>query len=268
MGRHMLITLSSNALRAQLTGSTPELDLLDLPRVAKDEFDFAGLQITTSLLKGWNAKKIDKLRDRADKAACPCLVLVEEQPHQLGDLEGDTTEQVIDRMSKVMQVAHRLGCSSVAMSLADTQGDDAEDLVAENLRDVVRAAERMELNLLLSLSEGLTGTPERLSGLIRKVGGFRIGSFPSFAQAAASGDPASYLKSIVPYASAVTASCGAFDAKGGHAAFEIESCVEAIKAVGYDGTLAVESNSGPKAMEQVAACKSAIEQILDAGVET
>ena len=264
----MLITLSSNALRAQLTGSSPELDLLDVPSLAKNEFDFAGLQITTSLLKGWDANKIERFRDRADKAGCPCLVLVEEQPHQLGDLEGDTTERVIDRMSKVMQVAHRLGCSSVAMSLAHTDAEDAEDLVAENLRDVVRAAERLELNLLLSLSEGLTGSPEQLSGLIRKVGGFRIGSFPSFAQAAASGDAASYLKSIVPYASAVTASCGVFDGKGKHAAFDIETCVEAIKAVGYDGTLAVESNSGPKAMEQVAACKSAIEAVLNAGVET
>lgn len=263
----MLITLSSNSLRAQMTGSHPELDLLDLPKLAKEQFGFSGLQITTAQLKGWDAKKVEQLRDRADKVACPCLTLVEEQPHQLGELEGDTTERVIERMTKVLQVAHRLGCSSVAMTIAQAQGEDAEDLIAENLRDVVRAAERLELNLLLSLSEGLTHTPEGLSGLIRKVGGFRIGSFPSFAQAAASGDPESYLKSIVPYAAAVTASCGAFDAKGKHAAFDIETCVEALKAVGYDGTLAVESNSGPGAIEQIAACKAAIEQILDAGVE-
>lgn len=264
----MLITLSSNALRSQLTGSSPEIELVDLPKIARDQFGFSGLQLTTSLLKGWDAARIEKLKDRADKAACPCLVLVEEQPHQLGELEGDTTERVLERMSKVMQVAHRLGCSSVAMTLAPAHGEDTEDLVAENLRDVVRAAERLEINLLLSLSEGLTSNPEQLSGLIRKVGGFRIGSFPSFAQAAASGDPEAYLKSIVPYASAVTASCGVFDSKGGHAAFGIETCMEAIKAVGYDGSLAIESNSGPKAFEQIAACKAAIEGVLDTGVES
>ncbi len=260
----MLITLSSNALRAQLIGSEPELDLLDMPRLAREEFGFAGLQLTTSLLKGWDSKRLEKLRDRADKAGCPCLVLVEEQAHQLGELEGDTTEEVIDRMSRVMQVAHRLGCSSVAMSLAPVQdeNEDTQDLVAENLRDVVRAAERLELNLLLSISEGLAGSPEQLSGLIRKVGGFRIGSFPSFAQAAASGDPEAYLKAIVPYASAVTASCGAFDAKGKHPAFSIETCVESIQAVGYDGSLAVESQSGPQAKAQIAACKAAIDAVL------
>jgi L-ribulose-5-phosphate 3-epimerase len=263
----MLITLSTNSLRTQLTGSEPEIDLLDLPRMAKDDFGFSGLQLTTSLLKGWDAKQLEKLKDRADKAACPCLVLVEEQPHQLHDLEGDTTERVIDRMSRVMQVAHRLGCSSVAMSLAPAKGEDAEDLVAENLRDIVRAAERLEINLLLSLSDGMTHSPEALSGLIRKVGGFRIGSFPSFAQAAASGDAEAYLKAIVPYASAVCASCGNFDTKGKHSAFSIEKCVEAISAVGYDGSLAVESNSGPKALEQIAACKSAIESVLETEVE-
>jgi len=265
----MLITLSSNALRAQLGGSDPELDLLDLPRLARDEFGFSGLQLTTSLLKGWDAKKLEKLKDRSDKAACPCLVLVGEQAHQMGELEGDTTELVIDRMSRVMQVAHRLGCSSVAMSLAPVpdNSEDTLDLVAENLRDVVRAAERLELNLLLSISDGLTGSPEQLSALIRKVGGFRIGSFPSFAQAAASGDPAAYLKAIVPYASAVTASCGAFDAKGKHPAFSIETCVESIQAVGYDGSLAVESKSGPKAKAQIAACKAAIETVLGSEAE-
>jgi len=263
----MLITLSTNSLRTQLTGSEPEIDLLDLPRLAKDEFGFSGLQLTTNLLKGWDAKQLEKLKDRADKAACPCLVLVEEQPHQLGELEGDTTERVIDRMSRVMQVAHRLGCSSVAMSLAPAVGEDAEDLVAENLRDIVRAAERLEINLLLSLSEGMTQSPEALSGLIRKVGGFRIGSFPTFAQAAAYGDAEAYLKAIVPYASAVCASCGNFDAKGKHSAFSIEKCVEAISAVGYDGSLAVESNSGPKALHQIAACKSAIESVLETEVE-
>lgn len=268
MVRPMLITLSSNALRAQLAGSEPELDLLDLPRMAQQEFGFAGLQLTTGQFKGWDARKIEKLRDRADKAGCPCLTLVEEQPHQLGELEGDTTERVIERMTRVLQVAHRLGCSSVAMTLADAKGEDVDDLIAENLRDVVRAAERLELNLLLSLGSGLTETPEGLSGLIRKVGGFRIGSFPSFAQAAATGDPEGYLKAIVPYAAAVTASCGGFDAKGKHAAFSIESCVEAIKAVGYDGTLAVESQSGPNAAQQIAACKSAIEQVLNADLES
>ena len=264
----MLVTLSANSLRPQLSGSTPEIELFDLPTLAKQEFGFGGLQLTTAMLKGWDAGKIEKLRDRADKAACPCLVLVEEQPHQLAELEGDTTERVLQRMTRVMQVAHRLGCSSVAITIAEAEGDDAADLVAENLRDVVRAAERLEINLLLSLSDGLTATPAQLSALIRKVGGFRIGAFPTFAQAAASGDAAAYLKAIVPYASAVTASCGAFDAKGKHSAFDIETCIEAIKAVGYDGTLAVESNSGAKAFEQVAACKSAIDALLDASVET
>lgn len=264
----MLLTLSANALRAQLSGGEPELDLLDLPKLAKHEFGFGGLQLSTSMLKGWDASKIEALRDHADKAGCPCLVLVEEQSHDLSDLEGDTTERMMIRMKKVLQVAHRLGCASVAMSIAPAVGEDAADLVAENLRDVVRAAERLELNLLLALSDGLTESPERLSSLIRKVGGFRIGAFPSFAQAGASGDPGAYLKAIVPYASAVTASCGTFDPQGRHDAFHLESCMDALKAVGYDGSLAVESGSGPDAFEQIAACKEAIEAQLDAGVES
>ena len=112
-----------------------------------------------------------------------------------------------------------------------TRANVDEDEVAMHLKRVVNAAERMELNLLLIPQPGMTETPDQLTGMIRKVGGFRIGSMPDFEVASSTEDPDGYLRSLTPYASAVCAAIGEF---------EFETAIEAVKSVGYEGALALE----------------------------
>jgi sugar phosphate isomerase/epimerase len=262
----MLLTLSVASLRNQLQlgGSTADegLDPMEVPALAIREFDLHGLHLPTWLFKGWDASQVDAFRDRADKAGCPCLVLAEETPHPMSDEDDDAVAQSVERMERVLRVAHRLGCSSAAMSLTYSEGEDAWDFARENLRDLVKRAERLELNLLLQPTEGLTGTPDSLTSLIRDVGGFRIGSCPSFAAAGASGDPAAYLKAVTPYASAVVAHVGEILADGSHEAFDLGACVEAVRAVGYDGSVAIEPTEGD-VFEQIGRCKDALATLLE-----
>jgi len=277
----MLLTLSVASLRNRLapvgSGRRPDFsgtadadadadaELIDpmlIPALAMGEFDLHGLHLPTWLFKGWDAAQLDRFRDRADKAGCPCLVLAEETAHPMSDEDDEMVAQSVERMERVLRVAHRLGCSSVAMSLTFSEGEDARDFARENLRDLVKRAERLELNLLLQPTEGLTGTPDSLTSLIRDVGGFRIGSCPSFAVAGASGDPAAYLKAVTPYASAVVAHVGEITPDGSHDAFDLGACVEAVRAVGYDGSVAVEPSAG-NVYEQIQRCKDALASLLE-----
>jgi hypothetical protein len=60
--------------------------------------------------------------------------------------------------------------------------------------------------VLIAPAAGLTEDPERLTDLLKGIGGFRIGTMPDFHTAAKSGDPVGYLKKLTPYASVVNAS--------------------------------------------------------------
>jgi hypothetical protein len=122
---------------------------------------------------------------------------------------------------------------------------------ADRLRKAVDKAERLELNVLLSPHDGLTSTPERITELIKKIGGFRVGTFPDFQAAAAAPDSTAYLRRLTPYASVVSASTQKFtpdkgadadspDASVKHGPYSLEPLVEAILSVGYDGTLAID----------------------------
>jgi sugar phosphate isomerase/epimerase len=260
----MLLTLSVAALRDQLDldGSDGPISPFDVPKLAIDEFDLNGLHLPTWLFRGWGAKQVDRFRDRADKAGCPCLVLSEDEPHPMCDEADDTVRDTVERMERVLRVAHRLGCSSVAMTIAERTSEDARDFARENLRDLVKRAERFELNLLLKPHAGITGEPESLTTLIRDVGGFRIGTCPSFVAAGATGDPAGYLKAVTPYASAVVAQTGKIGPKGEHPAYDLHACVEALRAVGYDGSVAIEPTDGD-VMEQIGLARAALAELLE-----
>lgn len=210
----MLLTLNASCLRGQLLGqpgkSQPTLALADLPQYTREVLGLGGLNLSTDLLVGADRRKLEAFRERADRAGCPCLLLIEAQSQNLGTSDAAAAEAAIERMHRVIQAAQILSCTAAALRVEAPDDDNAMQLVWQRLRKIVDRAERLELNLLISPSKGLTAKPERMTDLIKKVGGFRIGTLPDFqfaAEAAGSDDEAvTYLRRITPYASAVLAS--------------------------------------------------------------
>ena len=77
-------------------------------------------------------------------------------------------------------------------------------------------------------------------------------------------EPGAYLRKLVPYAGALTGSVIGFE--GGdppkHVGFDLDEMMEAVKAVGYSGTVAVEYVGEGDAEEGVVAGREAIESAL------
>jgi len=236
----MLLTL---AVRdpARILGKRGKALLLDVPEFAIKQLGLRGLNIFSSSLAGWSIEDLDRLRDRADKAGCPCLVLVEDTPLRFCDRSPKEREAARERVRRLAAAANRLGCNSIAVSCAGK--DNAEDFenTALSIREAMPAVERMELNLLIAPTSGLTADPERLAELIKRIGGFRIGSLPSFGQAGAVGDAPQVLRKIAPYAGAIHATVSDFGKNGKHSAgYDLAACVQAIRAVGFTNTLAID----------------------------
>jgi len=271
----MLLTLSAQSFGSMLSGAKPKIALVDLPKLAHDELGLNGLVIQTPLLTGWDIKKVEHFRDRADKANCPCLLLVEPEAQRIGASDPDAAAAAEDRMSRVLQAAHRLGCSGVAMRVHESLTSVAPEALSAAIKRVVQRAERLELNLLIGPNAGPTFTPERLTGVIRKVGGFRIGSFPDFEAAsktplepakpgAAPGPPdaAAYLRALTPYASVVSASFGDFDASGKHKGYDFSACVDAVSSVGFDQTMSLEYRGSGPPQDAITRAKAAVEALV------
>jgi len=224
-------------------GRRAALTALDLPQFARESLGLSGLSLTTEMLAGFDSHRLEELRERADKAGCSCLLLAESDPQPFADPDG--ADAAVARMKRVVQAANLLGCNSVAVRVKASDSDALIEPIAKRLRQVSEPAEKLDIALLLSPTAGLTSQPERLTELIKKVGGFRIGTFPDFQAAAASKDPVAYLRRLSPYASAVNASTLKFkggepDAPPVHESYDLSGMVEAILSVGYDATLSVD----------------------------
>lgn len=279
----MLLTLAASSYRARLwlkPGRAPagQMPLTDLPRHAREALGLHGLNLSTDLLTGADVPQLDALREAADKASCPCLVLI--KPEALpfytdDDAKGDAA---VERMTRVVQAAHRLGCNSAAMYISAEgfeSGSDTADLAAERLRKVMATAEKREVNLLIGGGSapaddtpGPTSNPDALTELIKKVGGFRIGTFPDFQTASRSADPLMYLRRLTPYASAVTAAVMGFKkGKKGpeHEGYDLMEYATTVASVGYTGTLAIDYRGGGSADEAILQARALLETV--AGVE-
>lgn len=200
----MLLTLNANALRSRLAPSASHrLKLTDIPAFAKGELGVNGLVLSADLLAGADRPTLQRVLEAADKAGCPILVLMETTAHALGSNDILTVEKATDRCIRVAQAANWLGCSAFALTIQAPDDDETLANVAANLKPISRKAEKLDLNLCIAPAPGLTATPERVTEVLKKIGGFRVGTLPDFGGASETADPVQYLRRLVPYASAV-----------------------------------------------------------------
>ena len=261
----MLLTLTSGSMRHRLAkNGDGGLTVLDLPAFIIKELKLHGLNLSASTLAGWTLEDLDKLRDRADKAACPCLVLVEDSPLPLGIDDSRRRDVATQRVKKLAVAANRLGCSSIGLHIEAPDTPEAFEEAADDIRALMPQVERLELNILIAPFTGLTQVSERLTALIKRIGGFRIGSLPSFAAACTAGnDPIEQLRKLAPYAGAIHASIDGFTKKGAHKGCDLVECVNAIRSVGFLNTLAIDYTGAGDPLPHIEKARDILQKAID-----
>jgi len=169
-------------------------------------------------------------------------------------------------LRRLAAAANRLGCRDIAVRCLAAATDADFDRTAAGLKVSLHEIDRYDLNLLVIPTEGLTLDSGKLTDLIKKVGGFRIGSLPSFGHAHASGDLEKTLRKLAPYAESIDATVVGFksDKAGGekHLPFDLKVCVESVRAVGYVNTLALDYVGKGDLTEDLVRARGILEQAV------
>lgn len=265
----ILLTLSAGSVRPLLAANDPRCPTIyAMPQFVATDLELRGLNLPADMLKGFGLPEIERFRDEADRAHCPVLLLTEETPIDFANRGTPAWAQSLDRLRRLGTAASRLGCPAIAVRALAPDTDEAFEATAAGVKLAIKEIDKFELSLLLTPSEGLTFEAGRLTDLIKKIGGFRIGSYPSFAHAHATGDLAQTLRKLAPYAPAIAASVRGFDKDGVHDGFSLAECIESIKSVGYGNTLALDfvgrSDEGKKGSKKSGAGSVDIVAELDA----
>ena len=262
----MLLTLSTGSFRKQIERGPggDGMSLLDLPRIAIEQLQLHGLNIPASMLAGWSVDDLDRLRDSADKVGCPCLVLIEDTPRPFSDADQSVRQEAADRVERLAAAANRLGCNSLALKIEGPNSEEHFDRAAETLKGLMTGIERMELNLLLAPGADLTHDPDQLINMIKRIGGFRIGSLPEFGHAESTGDAIEALRKLAPYAGAIQATIQGFKKDGSHSGCDLAACIDTIRHVGFVNTLAIDYVGKGDPFEAVEKARQILQEAIEA----
>jgi sugar phosphate isomerase/epimerase len=255
----LLLTLTTGSVQTLLKGHSPA-DWHTVPAMAMEQLGLRGLNIDASLLGGWSTRDMDDLRDRADKAACPCLALVDRTLLTFGG-EDASAEAGQDRIARLAAAADRLGCNAISVVVSVAENDDARSAAIEHIREAMTAVEVCELNLLLAKGEGCASTADGLIDLVKQIGGFRIGVLPVFGDG---DDPVDHLRRLAPYAGAVHIRVEGFSSRGKHMGADLSQAIATLRRVGYQNTVAIEFVGETKAQVTIEKARDQLQQAIDA----
>lgn len=258
----MLLTVSSRSLQ-HVKRAKRAIEPMELADFVAEELGLKGLNANTSLLRGMGAKDLERLRDRADRARCPILVLVDDAALDFGPEQGPAS---IVRIERLGLAASKLGAPAVAVELRDLPREGT-DAYAANIKRSLAALDRFDTHLLLRPGAGASGETKRIADLIKKIGGFRIGSMPTFAHAAGTGDPAESLRGLAPYAQAMEASVKAFSKAGRHEAWDLGQLFESAVTVGYQNTLCIDYAGKTDPLATIERARDTLAALIDPGEE-
>ena len=300
---HMMFSLNTNSISSVLKRrGARAMSPSDLPKYTMDQFGLRAINFSTDQLAGLTPKDLELIRDSGDRIGCSCLLLSQSSPLPLGEVKGDKAVEGVERMQRVVKAASLMGCNAVSLSIQSKDSDEAFEQAIESMKSILQTADRAEINVLIASAPGLTEDPERLTDLLKGIGGFRIGTMPDFETAAKTGDPVGYLKKLTPYASVVNASTLGFtipesessqsesapnDEASGlsgldalaaelegmmleddpiavHEGYDLPALVGAIAAVGFDGTISIDYKGDGDESLGVIHSKEAIEEALAA----
>lgn len=300
---HMMFSLNTNSISSVLKRrGARAMSPSDLPKYTMDQFGLRAINFSTDQLAGLTPKDLELIRDSGDRIGCSCLLLSQSSPLPLGEVKGDKAVEGVERMQRVVKAASLMGCNAVSLSIQSKDTDVAFEQAIDSMKSILQTADRAEINVLIAPAPGLTEDPERLTDLLKGIGGFRIGTMPDFETAAKTGDPVGYLKKLTPYASVVNASTLGFtipesessqsestpnDEASGlsgldalaaelegmmleddpiavHEGYDLPALVGAIAAVGFDGTISIDYKGDGDESLGVIHSKEAIEEALAA----
>ncbi|NBX36853.1 MAG: hypothetical protein EBR10_06480 [Planctomycetes bacterium] len=238
MSSEILVSLSASCLLQPLPRQQSPIALLDVPRFVAQELEVRGINIPVQMIRQQSPQTLERLRDEADRAQCPCLVLYRDEPLDFVT-EAEKSGQVLREMGKR---ARLLGCAEIAVRVAKVATATAQ--IAPLMKTALDGLQKFEVNLLIRPCEEPCDQAEAVIELVRKIGGFHIGAMPSFASVAATGDAVQSLRKLIPYSLAVEASVTGVDKQGLPNDDCFDDHIDMLVKLGFSNKLSIDWRGG------------------------
>jgi len=224
-----------------------DIDALDFPKVAKDEFDIDAVEYVNQFFKdkARDEEYLGKLRDNCEDAGVRSLLIMCDGEGAIGDPDDDKRKQAVENHHKWVDAAKFLGCHSIRVN-AQSSGtyDEQMGYAADGLWRLTDYAAPKGVNVLVENHGGLSSNGQWLARVIRRVGRPECGTLPDFGNFRISKertyDRYRGVKELMPFAKAVSAKSHDFDEDGEEIHTDYERMMRIVIDAGYHGHVGIE----------------------------
>lgn len=206
-------------------GTTPgKMPMLDLPKLIRDRYNIAGLELVSTMLASDQKPYLDELAKNAASANVKILLIMIDGQGDIGSEDMTRRNLAVINHKSWIDIAAGFGCHSIRMNwkgAPDRVHKDEEALKAfiersvPGFHELCEYGEKKNINVLIENHGGASSHIAPLVGLMKAVNHPRFGTLPDFGNFPADVDRYEAIDAFMPYAKALSAKCNDFDDQTG-----------------------------------------------------
>ena len=278
-GQKIHISLAQWSLHRALRAN--QLDHLDFPRKAADDFGIYGVEYVNQFFKdkATDSKYLAEMNKRAGDAGVKQLLIMIDEEGGLAELDDQQRKTAVTNHYKWADAAKILGCHSIRVNAYGASEDRAARHAAavDGLGTLASYGAQLGLNVIVENHGGLSSDGSWLSAVMKEINMPNCGTLPDFGNfCLQNGDNGMgqnvcmkeydrYLgvQELMPYAKAVSAKSYDFDADGNETTIDFARMIDIVKRSGYKGYMGIEyEGSRLSEDEGILATKKLVERLL------
>lgn len=270
-GKEPLFKISLAEWSLHRTLFSGQLNNLDFAKTAKNDYGIEAIEYVNQFFKDKAKDKdyLTELKVRAADLGVKTLLIMIDGEGNLGDADEAKRKQAVENHYPWVETAKFLGCHSIRVNAASSGSYDEQlERAADGLRRLTAFAEPHGLNVIVENHGGLSSNGQWLSAVIKKVDMKPCGTLPDFGNFNL-GNGKEYdryqgVKELMPFAKAVSAKSGDFDASGNETHTDYRRMLKIVLDAGYHGYLGIEYEGGKLSEpEGIRATKKLLEKVSD-----
>jgi sugar phosphate isomerase/epimerase len=246
-----------------------ELDNLDFPGVAREDYGIEAVEYVNSFFKdrAEDTAYLSDLKARCDDHGVRSLLIMCDGEGAIGDPDPAARSRAVENHYRWVEAAAFLGCHSIRVN-AQSAGtpEEQRELAADGLRRLADFADPRGINVIVENHGGLSSDGAWLASVMEAAGHPRVGTLPDFGNFNL-GDGQQYdryrgVEELMPYAKAVSAKSHAFDEEGNEREKDFVRLMRIVLDSGYRGYVGIEyEGTEISEAEGIRATKALLERV-------
>jgi L-ribulose-5-phosphate 3-epimerase len=220
-------------------GCGARLSVLDLPRIAAQEFGLHALDLCEIQFANNDLARLEQLKAQLDAYEVE-LINISTDSFSAGEPDDARREANLAALCDWFRIAQYLGCPSVRVTTGPDKDERAYHRVAATFQEMRRTVDETGVRIAIENHGGLSDDPDAVLRLVDEFGPAHLRTVPDFGSFAPQ-IRLDGLRKLLPYADLVHVKMVAF---GPESEQTLQDCLDIVKASGFGGYFCIEY-SGP-----------------------